>query len=250
MESASWPLLAALLLSSSTATVAECLGCDYDLTSAYCWDLHLDALPDCLPDSLTYLDVYRSALGAVASTTFRRLPHLEILYLDDDQLQRLETGSLSALENLTQISMAVNGLTSVPEDVFAGNGQLRLINLSSNRLSSLQTPVFEGLPRLQQLYLNDNGLLRLEGDSLPASLRALDLSDNLLEALEPTLFSQTRDAVVALHGNPWLCDCRTTGILDSFLRNNVTMVQEPSCAAPPDLEGLLWSQTGDLCGGK
>ena len=95
--------------------------------------------------------------------------------------------------NLTELLLACNRLTSVPNDVLEGMKLLQHLDLSKNRIADIDKISFENLPNLIRLNLAGNQLEKIVNSRIFDSLKALaylDLSFNKLEILGKTAFER------------------------------------------------------------
>ena len=128
-----------------------------------------------------------------------------VLNLSDVDLEVLKAGDFSGLDDLRQLHLYGNRLSTLPATVFSGLGNLRQLHLYNNRLSTLPATVFSGLGNLRHLRLHRNRL-----STLPATvfsglgkLESLWLYDNRLSALPATVFSGLGNLIwLSLHDNP------------------------------------------------
>ena len=84
---------------------------------------------------------------------------------------------------ITELDLSQNNLSTLPENVFKDNNEIRLLNLSRNHIDTLPPLLFSGLEDLLELDLSHN-LIKSIGEKLfwdTINLRMLDLSFNHLE---------------------------------------------------------------------
>lgn len=68
---------------------------------------------------------------------------------------------------------------------------------------------------------------------LPADMTELLVQDNHLTSVSPGSFDRLVGLrKVALHGNPFHCDCRIQYLRNWLLKNEAVVVQQPACASP------------------
>ena len=95
------------------------------------------------------------------------------------------------LSEITVLSVARKGLTSVKAGDFAGLSGLERLNLGTNRLAELPEDLFAGLSSLKTLYLGYNQLTQLPEGLFAdlSSIESLDLTGNRLTDLPEGLFA-------------------------------------------------------------
>ncbi|XP_063286635.1 vasorin [Pelobates fuscus] len=153
-----------------------------------------------------------------------RIPHNTVsLYLFENGISSVEEGSFSGLLDLQLLDLSHNMLSSLPGGVFRSLGNLSNLDLSSNKLKEIAADTFQGLGRLERLYLNENSIhsihpdafkgleslleLKLKGNQLVAppafslpQLLLLDLSNNLIQSIQPGVFNAANIETLHLAG--------------------------------------------------
>ncbi|KAI9034458.1 hypothetical protein DFJ74DRAFT_700837 [Hyaloraphidium curvatum] len=145
-----------------------------------------------------------------------RLSALNALILSHNEIPVLEKDTFAALRNLNTLVLSHNKLGVLPEGMFATMANLKKLSLAHNQLKFF--PI--GLPtNLQELRLNDNKIPTPSmKPQFPPSLQLLDVGNNLLQSLEPSLglALSTLPNLVNLNmkGNPV---CKLPGYRESVL---------------------------------
>jgi hypothetical protein len=142
------------------------------------------------------------ALHSYESVRYLYLQHCKIVNINEKAFQRLE--------NVTEIDLASNSLTSISPKLFIGNKLLEKLILQNNNIGTLQwnTPILEGPTSLTFLDLQSCKLsdISLRTFSLLPNLTLLDISRNDLALLNPSTFSSHQKLKdVNLEYNPWKC---------------------------------------------
>lgn len=121
----------------------------------------------------------------IATPHLARLAALNALILSHNAIAVLEKDSFSALRNLNTLVLSHNKVSLIPDGMLAGLPNLKKVSFAHNQLKAF--PV--GLPSsLQELRLNDNKIpTPSTKPELPFSLTLLDIGNNLLRSLEPSL---------------------------------------------------------------
>ena len=102
------------------------------------------------------------------------------------KLHKIPSLSLAPVPSLHTLVLKENKITVVSSAAFKSLPNLRKIDLSGCEIAQLEPGSFTGLGALERLYLSDN---QLSGVAR-------------VEAVLPVVLD------LALHGNPWACDCR------------------------------------------
>ncbi|KAM8927795.1 LOW QUALITY PROTEIN: uncharacterized protein RCH25_008087 [Pelodytes ibericus] len=113
-----------------------------------------------LPNNTRFLNISHNKIQTLYEGSFRRMPLMLQLRLDNNSLNNIEPGAFNNL------------------------GSLQVLNLSDNKISTLSPGVFRGLENLTYLFLNQNSLSKLHvGLFHPlSSLQFLNLSFNHLKS--------------------------------------------------------------------
>lgn len=206
-------------------------------------------------------------LSSLDLHTFRRLPSLKHLELQQNQLQvcgpaRTPPGCLtfSSMEKLRFLNLSENAVTNLPPNAFAGT-PLNVLDVSLNPGLDMDNVSLSGLDSLVHLSLKKNNISSVQDVWSLRSLRHLDLSDNQLVALPPlgraaletlnlqrnrlqsldaaTMSSLLRSLrTVYLGSNPLSC-CSNAAVLRALLASAVRVadIDSVTCvlgaAAPP-----------------
>uniref|UniRef100_A0A2K5EVU2 Leucine rich repeat containing 24 n=1 Tax=Aotus nancymaae TaxID=37293 RepID=A0A2K5EVU2_AOTNA len=172
-------------------------------------------------------------------------PGTQTLFLQDNNIARLEPGALAPLAALRRLYLHNNSLRALEAGAFRAQPRLLELALTSNRLRGLRSGAFAGLAQLRVLYLAGNQLARLLDFTflhLPVSASGLNielLEDQLgtisREALQPLASLQ----VLRLTENPWRCDCALhwlgAWIKEGGQRLLSSRDRKIMCAEPPRL---------------
>jgi len=142
------------------------------------------------------------ALHSYESVRYLYLQHCKIVNVSEKAFQRLE--------NLTEIDLASNSLTSISPNLFTGNQLLDKLILKNNNIGTLQwnTHILNGPSSLTFLDLQSCKLSNIPSRtfSLLLNLTFLDISRNDLALLNPDTFSSHQKLKdVNLKNNPWKC---------------------------------------------
>lgn len=128
-----------------------------NLAHLYMDDNLLSSVPTKLPASLEHLRLSRNRISKIPSGVFNGLNKLNLLDLQGNKLMddAVTEVSLKGLNNLVQINLAKNQLTTMPLGLPATTTQLFL---DGNNIEKIPAGYFKDLPKVAFLRLNHNKL--------------------------------------------------------------------------------------------
>ncbi|KAM7367172.1 hypothetical protein PAMP_015096 [Pampus punctatissimus] len=152
------------------------------LVHLYMDDNLLSSVPSPLPASLEHLRLSRNRISKIPAGVFLGLEKLNLLDLQGNKLMddAVTEVSLKGLNNLVQINLAKNQLSSMPLGLPPTTTQLFL---DGNNIEKIPASYFKGLPKVAFLRLNHN---KLGSSGVPknvfnvSSILDLQLSHNQL----------------------------------------------------------------------
>ena len=106
---------------------------------------------------VTHLDLSDNQIETI-DEAIKLLPHIEILNLNNNRLS--EISNVTLLPRLSQLSLALNKFTSLPEDLHIKLGKIVQLDLSQNSLTSLSS--FSKLYCLEGLDVSCNRIENIE----------------------------------------------------------------------------------------
>ena len=92
--------------------------------------------------------------------------------------------------NIERINLGGNGITKLPEKLFANNSKLKTLNLSANNLGSVPENIFENNPNLESVEFSQSWLSTLPANVFAHNnkLKTVSLSNNKIVSLPEDLF--------------------------------------------------------------
>jgi hypothetical protein len=200
----------------------SCTAEDTDWGSAVnvqCGDRNLRNVSSTINDQAVYLlNVSFNVLHTLEEDALLSYGSVRYLYLQHCKIVRISEQAFQKLENLTEIDLANNRLTSIPPNLFNGNQKMNKLILRSNNLESLEwnTPILKGPSSLYFLDLQSCRLSNISSItfSLLPNLTFLDVSRNKLVLLnKESLSSHKKLKDVNLDNNPWQCGVVFQGLM-------------------------------------
>lgn len=167
-------------------------------------------------------------------------PHLvQAICLSPDR-RSIHLGALEHLSELKELRLEGNKLRSVPWTEFRATPLLRVLDLKHNRIDALPELALQFLVNLTYLDLSSN---RLTVVAKSVFLNWPAYQKHRQPGCETEILSSV---MLALHDNPWLCDCRLRGLVQ-FVRSislPVVLVNPYlMCRGPLSKAGQLFHET-------
>lgn len=197
-------------------------------------------IPEDMPHDFTKVRIEKCHLSELPPGSFSRLGALKFLWLNFNEITVMNIESLTGLANLTELRLQGNKLTSVPWTAFQDTPRLKILDLKHNALDVLPEHALRHLPALTYLDLSFNQLSVVSKDVFIHWPR--------YQVAEKTWGKEglVSNVVLALHDNPWWCDCRLKGFVD-FIRTIrppvILMSSYLTCSGPVSKAGRFFHDT-------
>ncbi|XP_041938307.1 leucine-rich repeat, immunoglobulin-like domain and transmembrane domain-containing protein 2 [Alosa sapidissima] len=206
--------------------------------SLLCMETSLGRIPNNIPPDFTKIRVENSHLTEIPQRSFSSVSALESLWLNFNDITLMNIKSLEGLTNLTELRLEGNKLRSIPWTAFQDTPNLKILDLKHNRLDVLPESALRHLSGLTYLDLSFNQLTVISRDVF--------LNWPRFQRPRPGRSEErTANAVLALHDNHWLCDCRLKGFVE-FIKSVsppvILMNSYLTCAGPASKEGKFFHE--------
>ncbi|XP_012323950.2 leucine-rich repeat, immunoglobulin-like domain and transmembrane domain-containing protein 2 [Aotus nancymaae] len=205
-----------------------------------CVSVSLGKIPGNLSEEFKQVRIENSPLFELPQGSFVNMSTLEYLWLNFNNVSVIHLGALEHLPELRELRLEGNKLHSVPWTAFRATPLLKVLDLKRNKI--------DALPELALQFL--------------ANLTYLDLSSNRLIVVSKSVFLNwpayqkpqqpgcgakiISSLVVALHDNPWVCDCRLRGLVQFVKSITLPVILVNSyliCRGPLSKAGQLFHET-------
>ncbi|KAJ3610570.1 hypothetical protein NHX12_022662 [Muraenolepis orangiensis] len=232
-------------------SLAQCLtGCscvaDRNGRSLICMEESaFGAIPGNIPADMVKIRIEKSHFTEVPKGALLTVPHLENLWLNFNDITLINSKALEGLRNLTELRLQGNKLRSVPWTAFEDTPALKILDLKHNQLDVLPEHALKHLPGLTYLDLSFNRLTVISREvflNWPLYRKLRGASGRETSSSSAT----TPTVVLALHDNPWLCDCRLTGFVaftQSLGPPILLMNSYLTCSGPDVRAGKFFHET-------
>uniref|UniRef100_A0AAV2JI55 Ig-like domain-containing protein n=1 Tax=Knipowitschia caucasica TaxID=637954 RepID=A0AAV2JI55_KNICA len=199
------------------------------------------SIPEELPEGLTKARIEKSHFSEIPRGAFSRSTELENLWLNFNDIALINSKGLEGLSNLTELRLQGNKLRSLPWTAFEDTPALKILDLKKNQL--------DVLPENALKYLHGLTYLDLSFNQLTVISKEVFLNWPLYQKLRSQEGAEGGDVgpnvVLALHDNPWLCDCRLKGFVE-FTRSLsppiILMNSYLSCTGPDFKAGQFFHE--------
>ncbi|XP_057337575.1 protein artichoke-like [Microplitis mediator] len=151
---------------------------------------------------LVELDMSHNKIRYFPAHAFETLFELKTFRLDNNELSELP--DICSLQNLENLSISNNYISSVSSSNFCNLSKLKRLNLSGNSLDEIPAGVFDNLTSLEELDLSKNLIVTLPDNwiSSKINLQYLYLNNNLFpNSSSLSLTSAKNLKFVAIGGN-------------------------------------------------
>ncbi|CAL8282023.1 unnamed protein product [Merluccius merluccius] len=208
--------------------------------SLLCMETSMDRIPGEIPHRLTKIRIENSHLSELPRGSFSRVgDHLVYLWLNFNRIALMDAQSLEGLGNLTELRLQGNMLGSVPWTAFRDAPNLKVLDLKRNRLDVVPGHALRHLAGLTYLDLSSNRLSVISQDVF--------LTWPLYIVAEKAWGKEglVSNVALALHDNPWLCDCRLKGFVEFIRAVSPPLILVNSyltCAGPDPRAGRLFHE--------
>lgn len=174
-------LLCIVLCTSVGGVQGACKRLDNnDMIEYQCTDGQLSDLDD-IPAKTGKILISKMPIGRITADTFSRFgSNLWVLGCSYCSITDIDPDAFQHLNNLQQLSLDDNHLTTVKKSWFKGLDYLTYLDINYNNIESIETGVFENLPSLVDLRLSGNRLecLNLASMSHLKELKRIFLAEN------------------------------------------------------------------------
>uniref|UniRef100_A0A090X7P0 Putative toll-like receptor 6 n=1 Tax=Ixodes ricinus TaxID=34613 RepID=A0A090X7P0_IXORI len=207
--------------------------------------------------SVFILIINHSPLKYIEDTAFNGINRVSKVMLENNMLMTIPR-ALKSFKVLKSLHIPRNLIKAVNDELYS-LGELKELNLRSNLIEKIDEDALKNQVHLNKLYLQNNRLedippllfkntkhlehIDLHGNRIKAigdSIRDMPfLKSNQLSTMHRKSFPNSLMTLetLAVDGNPLLCDCQITWLLDSLPPGTKRGV--PVCASPPRLAGRM-----------
>ncbi|KAF4099923.1 hypothetical protein G5714_020049 [Onychostoma macrolepis] len=202
----------------------------------------LSSLPN-IAKNLTTLDLEFNRLKDLSDlyTILREFPRVENIFLRGNMFSTCHNQrQIVVSDKLQLLNLELSTLQLIWSErqcfnVFNNLHQLEELSLASNGLQSLPKDIFKDLTSLFFLDLSFNSLKYLPNGIFPKSLQILNLEYNSIYSVDPNLFSTL--SYLSLIKNQFRCDCKLRDFQTWLNQTNVIFshsIEDVTCASPED----------------
>ncbi|XP_067166792.1 leucine-rich repeats and immunoglobulin-like domains protein 2 isoform X3 [Apteryx mantelli] len=212
---------------------------------------------DNLSNSLMVVKLNRNRISVIPPKIFK-LPHVQFLELEHNNLTEVNKGWLYGLRTLQQLYISQNAINRISPDAWEFCQRLSELDLSYNQLTRLKESAFVGLGLLEKLNLGDNRVSHIADGVFRGltNLRTLDLRNNeiswAIEDANEAFAGLSRLDKLILQGNQIKSITKKAfsgleGLEHLDLSNNAVMSIQENAFAQAHLKELILNTSSLLC---
>ena len=188
-------LLAVLLsflqaISGQPFESGECLVSSAPPIEVTCENVTMDSVLPYLPENTQRLTIRDSNIATLYTKGFvhLNLNELKELLLTNNKITSIQTGAFAGLPSLELLDLSSNQLKEVNETALIAIKALKTLNLANNLIE--EVPKFIEVPNLHVVSLQFNHLLQLSCNAFEifSQLKVLDIGSNNIESLHNCSF--------------------------------------------------------------
>ena len=143
--------------------------------------LKLDGSLSVFPKSVQYLWLNHNNLKKIEAADFESLTNLLYFNLAANGLHSVASGAFDKLKQLTKIQLSENSITDLPKRIFKNNPQMNDIDLERNHLRNV--PDLSGITLLYRLFLPRNRIKTVRGHSFGVQeIAYINLASNEIQS--------------------------------------------------------------------
>ncbi|KAF2886111.1 hypothetical protein ILUMI_20061, partial [Ignelater luminosus] len=144
---------------------------------------------------LTFTSNKITFLEAGCSSIFEGFSALQHLYINNNEIMKINAGNFSGLENLRYLELNNNGIQYLEDGAFCYLKGLYSLQIANNEIVEITDGVFEELKSLGQLILRNNGIKTIGKNAFKelTNLISLELDNNELEEISGECFENCKD---------------------------------------------------------
>ncbi|XP_004641305.1 leucine-rich repeat, immunoglobulin-like domain and transmembrane domain-containing protein 2 [Octodon degus] len=205
-----------------------------------CVSISLGKIPGNLPEEFKQVRIENSPLFELSRDSFSNVSTLEYLWLNFNNVTVIHSEALDHLQELRELRLEGNKLQSVPWTAFRATPLLKVLDLKHNRIDVLPEQALQFLGNLTYLDLSSN---RLTVVSSSVFVNWMTYQKHWHPACGDSILSSM---VLALHNNPWECDCRLRGLIQFVKSISFPIILVNSyliCQGPLSKAGQLFHET-------
>lgn len=164
----------------------------------------MTSIPHEIHSSVMSLDMTKNSMKRLNSTQLKFLNNLIELKLRENEISTIPVGTFRNSNNLRSLDLGSNSLVVLEKEVFKDAGKLVHLDVSNNKLKKIEK-AFDGLTSLSRLDLRNNRLTSITHLTFRelTQLRYLRLDDNIISHIDSRAFANLAKLMYfVIKGNP------------------------------------------------
>lgn len=158
---------------------------------------------------------------------------LQTLFLSNNNISRLESGTLNGQRSLTSLTIQNDEIEVIEENAFDGLEQLEILNLRRNKISRILPGTFDRLTKLRTLDMDRNQLTRIDDLFSNTQMFNLFMEHNQINEVSPQFLNTIQNSLDYVNFSNNRCIN-----LSVFVRDEVSGLETLSNALKPCFENF------------
>lgn len=193
------------------------------------------------------LHLWKNNISVLRRATFRHLPNLQELFIEGNKVTEADWNLLNNVTNSLESLLLEDavGNSAVLRNITGADvlSKVTILSLRFNDIPTVESSLFFGVPNVKSLYLSNSSVKTVCANAFEPMFKTvlqITLDNNSIAFLPYGLF----DSIIrhhlnfglAIHNNPWHCDCDLKWLQDMMTKYPNIDISEKmaTCSSPKE----------------